>query len=119
MQTSLLKICNEILKANEHIKQITGDASSELETRRQEALKLQKEFGSLMTFRPEILQKCSFHGIILAKEILSKAREEINDHCVKDLAREIQLKQAEIESIKEDDAKRNAILPTLIVGNSM
>ena len=81
-----MKIGREILKANELTKQITGSASTELDKRNVEAFKLQKEFGTLLTFRPEILQKCSFHGIILAKEILSKAREEINEHCVSDLA---------------------------------
>ena len=115
MQTSLIKIGSEILKANELTKSITGKASPVLEKRRQEAFKLQKEFGSLLTFRPEILQKCSFHGIILAKEILSKAREEINEHCVTDLAHEIKTKQAEIDSKKEDDAKINAIAPKFVV----
>ena len=115
MQTSLIKIGNEILKANELTKSITGKASPVLEKRRQEAVKLQREFGSLLTFRPEILQKCSFHGIILAKEILSKAREEINEHCMTDLAREIQKKQDEIDSKKEDDAKINAIAPKIVV----
>ena len=115
MQTSLTKIGIEILKANEHTKQITGNASQMLEERRLEAVKLQKEFGSLLTFRPEILQKCSFHGIILAKEILSKAREEINEYCFTDLAYEIKNKQAEIDSKKKDDAKIDAIAPKYVV----
>ena len=94
MQTSLIKIGREILKANDLTLKITGSPSIELDSSRQEAVKLQKEFGLLLTHRPEILQKCSFHGIILAKEILSKAREEINELCVTDLAHEIKCKQA-------------------------
>ena len=83
--------------------------------RRKETLKLQKSFVSLLTLRPQILQKCSFHGIILAKEILSKAREEINEHCVTDLAHEIKYKQAEIDSIKEQDEKAEKITPSFFV----
>ena len=36
---------------------------------------------------------------MLAREILSKARDEVNQQCMKDLASEISIKQAKIEEI--------------------
>ena len=66
-----------------------------------------------MTFKPQILQKCSFHGIILSKEIISKAREEVNELCVIDLAKEIKNKQSEISKIKNQGAQKFA--PNLLV----
>ena len=88
----MTKIAQEILKSNELTLKITGKPSLELETRRLEIQQLQREFGSLLTFRPQVLQKCSFHGILLSKEIISKAREEVNEHCVTDLAHEVKNK---------------------------
>ena len=38
----------------------------------------QQRFGAYLTERPFIFQKFSSHGLVLAKEILSKAREEVN-----------------------------------------
>ena len=39
---------------------------------------LTKTFGSYLSGKPHIFQKFSFHGLILAREILSKARDEVN-----------------------------------------
>ena len=52
MQTSISKIGEEILKNNELTLQITGNLSTELEARRREIQKLQKEFGGILSFKP-------------------------------------------------------------------
>ena len=54
---------------------------------------LKKTFGAYLRGKPYIFQKFSFHGLILARELLSRAREEVNQHCVEDLAKEINKKQ--------------------------
>ena len=43
-------------------------------------------FNDLLTKKPYILQKYSLRAIVLMKEIISKARSEINEQCYKDLA---------------------------------
>ena len=67
----------------------------------------QKTFGSYLTGKPYIFQKFSFHGLILAREILSKARDEVNQHCLEDLAKEIGKKQEKIEEMKKINDKTN------------
>ena len=42
---------------------------------------------------------------MLAREILSRAREEVNQHCMEDLAKEITKKQDKIEEIKKINQK--------------
>ena len=58
-------------------------------------------FGSYLHDRPFIFQKFSFHGLILAREILSKAREEVNKLCMEDLAEEINKRQEKIDEMKK------------------
>ena len=53
--------------------------SEELAKRIEETVEFQKNFSSLLRDKPYILQKGSLHGLILAKEILSKARDEANN----------------------------------------
>ena len=67
----------------------------------------QKTFGSYLTGKPYIFHKFSFHGLILAREILSKARDEVNQHCLEDLAKEISKKQDKIEEMKKINDKTN------------
>ena len=47
----------------------------------EETQELRKKYSFLLTEKPYTFQKCSLHAIILAKEILSKAREEANVRC--------------------------------------
>ena len=50
---------------------------------------LQTKFGCYLSDRPFVFQKFSFHGLVLARELLSKARDEANEYCMEDLAKEI------------------------------
>ena len=52
-----------------------------------------------------MFQKFSFHGLILAREILSRARDEVNELCMEDLAKEIGKKQDKIEEMKRINQK--------------
>ena len=68
---------------------------------------IQKTFGIYLSERSYVFQKFSFHGLILAREILSKAREEVNKQCLEDLATEINEKQKKIKEIaKVDDQNK-------------
>ena len=60
---------------------------------------LQKKFGYYLAEKPYIFQKFSYPCLVLAREILSKARDEVNQQCMKDLASEISIKQAKIDEI--------------------
>ena len=75
MEISIEKIAFEVYKSNQLTQQITGKPSEELVERMKEIQNFKKTFGSYLTGRPFIFQKFSFHGLILAKEILSRARE--------------------------------------------
>ena len=78
MEMSIEKIAYEVFKSNKITQQITGKLSTELVDRMLEIEAFQKTFGSYLRGRPFIFQKFSFHGLILAREILSRAREEVN-----------------------------------------
>ena len=58
-----------------------------------------------MTERPFVFQKFSFHGLVLVKEILSKARDEVNQMCLEDLSNEINIKQAKIDEFTKVNGK--------------
>ena len=107
MEISIEKIAFEVYKSNQLTQQITGKPSEELVERMKEIQNFKKTFGSYLTGRPFIFQKFSFHGLILAKEILSRAREEVNQHCMEDLAKEISKKQQEIKELKKINEKTN------------
>ena len=79
-------------------KQVTKEENNSLRKRLVDTVGLQTDFGNLLIYRPQILQKCSFHGMILAKEIIAKARDEINELCMQDLAQEIKNKEKEISA---------------------
>ena len=97
MEQSVQKIQLEVFKANKHTQQITNKPSERLVARMQEIEALQRRFGAYLIERPFLFQKFSSHGLLLAKEILSKAREEVNQQCMEDLASEINKKQAVID----------------------
>ena len=62
---------------------------------------LQARFGAYLAERPFVFQKFSTHGLVLAKEILSKTREEVNQQCMEDLASEISKKQEQIDKFTQ------------------
>ena len=105
MEISIEKIGYEVYKSNQLTQQITGKPSEELVERLKEIQSFQKTFGSYLNGKPYIFQKFSFHGLILAREILSKARDEVNQHCLEDLAKEISKKQHKIEEMKKINDK--------------
>ena len=105
METSIEKIAFEVYKSIQLTSQITGKPSEELVERMQEIQKFKKTFGNYLRRRPFIFQKFSFHGLVLARELLSKAREEVNQHCMEDLAKEINNKQQEIKNLKKINKK--------------
>ena len=89
METSIEKITYEVYKSIKTTQQIIGKPSEELVDRLKEIEGFKKIFGSYLHHKPNIFQKFSFHGLVLAREILSRAREEVNQHCMEDLAKEI------------------------------
>ena len=97
MEQSIQKIQLEIFKSIQNTQQITGEPSESLVNRLRQIEALQKKFGAYLSERPFIFQKFSFHGLVLAKEILSKARDEVNQMCMEDLSNEIKAKQAKID----------------------
>ena len=107
METSIEKISYEVYKSNNLTNQITGKSSVELVERMKDIQNFKKTFGSFLIGRPFIFQKFSFHGLILAREILSRAREEVNQHCMEDLAKEISNKQQEITELKKISEKNS------------
>ena len=92
MEQSIQKIQLEVLKAIKHTKKITDTPSERLMDRMKEVEAFQQKFGAYLTEKPFIFQKFSSHGLVLAKEILSRAREEVNEQCIEDLASEISKK---------------------------
>ena len=78
MEISIEKIAYEVFKSNQVTQQITGKSSEELVNRMKEIYEFKKIFGSYLNYKPSIFQKFSFHGLVLAREILSKARDEVN-----------------------------------------
>ena len=73
--------------------------SDELATRIKETLEFQQKFSLLLRDKPYVLQKCSLHGLILAKEIISKARDEANNQCQIDLANQLKRAQAKVQQL--------------------
>ena len=76
MQASITKIVQELIKSQELQYAITGTHSHELMQRLDDTLDFKRKFDSLTQMKPWILQKCSLHGMILAKECISRVRDE-------------------------------------------
>ena len=57
----------------------SGTFSQSLNKRLEETLVVKKKFDSLARDKPWTFQKCSLHGMILAKECISKVRDEANE----------------------------------------
>ena len=87
MQTSITKIAEEVNKSKDISIDVTGIISDELKVRLEETMTFQQKFNVLLSQKPYTLQKCSLHGLILAKEIIAKARDETNVQCQIDLAK--------------------------------
>ena len=83
---------------------VTRTISDELAKRIEDTLKFQQKFSVLLKDKPYTLQKCSLHGLILAKEIIAKARDEVNDQCQVDLANQLKKAQAEIQKLQQNSA---------------
>ena len=56
--------------------------------------------------RPFVFQKFTFHGLVLARELLSKARDEANQYCMADLAKEISKRQEKIDEFTKVNDKK-------------
>ena len=91
MQSSIANIAQEVFKSNQICKSTCGSISREQIDKAEEIQKFYREFSDLLNDKPYILQKVSLHGIILFKEIITKARHEANEDCHKNLAKEIDL----------------------------
>ena len=81
MLESVKAIYQEVSKSAQIHIQTFGKISEELKCRTEETYEFYKKFIYLLNEKPYTLQKCSLHGIVLAKEILSKTREEVNQQC--------------------------------------
>ena len=89
METSIAKIALEVIKSHKLMQKITGKPSMELANRMKKINEFKAKFGSYLKDKPQIFQKCQQPGLLLAKEMISKARDEVNQHCMEDLAKEI------------------------------
>ena len=89
MEQSIEKIQLEIFKSVKLTQKITGKTRESLVENMKKIDEIQKTFGIYLSERSFVFQKFSFHGLIHAREILSKAREEVNKQCLEDLANEI------------------------------
>ena len=79
MLASIGKIFEEVNKSKDICLDITGNVNPMLKERLEETVEFFKKFNDLLTDKPYTLQKCSLQGIVLAKEIISKARDEANE----------------------------------------
>ena len=93
MVTSIEKINLEVYQSNQRTFEITGQYSQELVARMKEIDQFKEIFVNYLCGKPHIFQKFPLDSLILAREIISKARDEINKQCVDDLALEISKKQ--------------------------
>ena len=105
MEQSIEKINLEIYKSIKLTKQITGKTRESLVKSMEKIEEIQKTFGIYLSERSYVFQKFPFHGLILLKEIISKAREEVNKQSLEDLACEISEKQKTIEEFAKADNK--------------
>ena len=70
-------------------------------------------FSTLLRDKPYTLQKCSLHGTVLVKEIIARAREEANEECQQNLAKQVkelkmlteQLQNAKKQQLDKGDRK--------------
>ena len=76
MLASIAKIAEEVNKSKDICLDITGSVSPQLKDRLEETMEFFMKFNDILTNKPYTLQKCSLQGIVLAKEIISKARDE-------------------------------------------
>ena len=60
-----------------------------------------------MSQKPFVFQKFSVSGLILAREIISRAHEEISDFCSDSLAKELIKKNQEVEKLSKMFKKEN------------
>ena len=106
METSISKIAYEVYKSHQLTHKVTGKPSFELAKRMKEINQFQNKFGSYLRDKPQNFQKCQQSGLLLAKEIISKARDEVNQLCMKDLAEEIKIKETKIENMRSLELHR-------------
>ena len=62
-------------------KETCGEVNNALIEKNEKIQEFYNKFSTVLRDKPYILQKCSLHGIVLVKEIISKAREEANLEC--------------------------------------
>ena len=78
-------------------KDATGTFSQGLNKRLEETLVVKKKFDKLARDKPWTFQKCSLHGMILAKECISKVRDEANEQCQRELAQRIEEQKSQLQ----------------------
>ena len=82
MLDSLMKCIIEVQNSQTmYMSKANGKVCESLLERRDHIRKIQKELHDLNEETPWIFQKCSMRGLILAKECISKIREESNVLC--------------------------------------
>ena len=64
-------------------------------------------FGSYLSQKPFVFQKFSVSGLMLVREIISRAHEEISEFCYEDLAKELNKKDQQIEEYSKLFQKEN------------
>ena len=62
-------------------KETCGEVNDALIEKNEKIQEFYDKFSTVLREKPYILQKCSLHGIVLVKEIISKARAEANLEC--------------------------------------
>ena len=99
MKGNLEKISEDIYQNLQKVSRITSRPNKLLMKRYDEIQALQKSFGSYLSYKPYLFQKFTLPSLLLAKELLSKARDEINSITIEDLAIEIADRQQKIDQL--------------------
>ena len=79
-------ISEEVFNSQKRFYETFNESCDELVSKLKKTQEFREQF-KILKDRPYIIQKCSMHGILLVKEILSKAREEINSNCYEEFVK--------------------------------
>lgn len=89
---SIQKLEVEVIKTAKHAVEATRVANDGLVARVKLVEAFSKNFGVYLRDKLFIFQKFSPEGLVLVKDILAKAYEEVSKNCIEDLASEISKK---------------------------
>ena len=107
MKEDLDQISFEVFRNLKRVKEIIAKPSKELIERMDEIQDLTDTFSVYLNEKPSVFQKFTMQSLLLAREIISKARIEINIYCIDDLAKQIANKQVKIDEFLGNEQLEN------------